>query len=95
MLRPRTRLISLRITEEEYELIRRASADGGARCVSEFVRNALLTSAQPVTAPNCTDDVHIRLTRVEKDVAQLAGELHAHICSKSSPDAGDGETNNI
>ena len=93
MLRPRTRLISLRITEEEYEAIRQASEEGGARCVSEFARSALLGSAHSAPPPDqppacsvisCFD---VRLTRVEKELAQVTSELHTHL-----NDAGkDGE----
>ena len=81
MLRPRTRLISLRITEEEYEAIRAASADGGARCVSEFARNALLESARsaPAAPGIVISGLDIRLTRVEKELAQVAGDLHTHL----------------
>jgi hypothetical protein len=87
MLRARTRLISLRITEEEYEAIRQASADGGARCVSEFARNALLGSAHAAAAPTPASEPQTcgllrgfdqRLTRVEHELEKVAGEVQAH-----------------
>lgn len=87
MLRSRNRLISLRITEEEYDAIRQASVEGGARCVSEFARNALLGSAalpsvkgtpEPAIC-NAMSGLDSRLTRVEKELEQVAGELHAHL----------------
>jgi hypothetical protein len=79
MLRPRTKLISLRMTEEEYDAILQASAEGGARCVSEFARNALLESARPSPVVPTLSGLDVRLTRVEKGLADVAVELHAHL----------------
>ena len=93
MLRARTRLISLRITEEEYQAIRQASADGGARCVSEFARNALLGSAHSAPAVRPVSEPHEcgllrgfdqRLTRVENELEKVAGEVHAHLSDSAA-----------
>ena len=42
MQNPRTRLLSLRMTEEEYGLLRTGADEQGARSVSDFARTALL-----------------------------------------------------
>jgi hypothetical protein len=76
------------MTEEEYEAIRQASAEGGARCVSEFVRNALLESTRPAPPSGATiSGLDLRLSRVEKELAAVAGELHAHLDKKERPRA--------
>jgi hypothetical protein len=76
------------MTEDEYETIRNASAEGGARCVSEFARHALLESARPAppvpgnggpTGCALLSDFDHRLTRVEKEPAQVADDLNAHV----------------
>ena len=76
------------MTEQEYEAIRQASADAGARSVSEFGRNALLESARPThtdstrdasAAPACSCELDVRLTRVEMELTQVCDELYAHL----------------
>jgi hypothetical protein len=41
VLKPRTRLISFRLSEEEYSKLRGACLANGARSISEFARQAL------------------------------------------------------
>jgi hypothetical protein len=40
-MRPRTKLVTFRLSEEEYEHLRAVSEARGARSVSEFVRSSL------------------------------------------------------
>ena len=40
-MQPRTKLVTFRLSEEEYERLRAISAARGARSVSEFVRYSL------------------------------------------------------
>jgi hypothetical protein len=39
---PRNRVLNFRLTEQEYDEVKRAAAEEGSRCVSDFARNALL-----------------------------------------------------
>lgn len=85
MQNPRTRLVSLRMTEEEYDRLRGASEDQGARSVSEFARQALLTPPQPAPALRCCDSIvtlDARIARVEHEVAHLKDEL---LCQQDPP----------
>ena len=83
ILRPRTRLISLRMTEQEYEKILEASAEQGARCVSDFARDALMNSARPehpqsrlteraVDACEVWNALDQRILRLEQRIDRLA-----------------------
>lgn len=82
MQNPRTRLVSLRLTQEEYDSLRGATEEHGARSISEFARQALLGRAQPAAASACHCDalavIDERLTRVEQDVIQMKTEMLAH-----------------
>jgi hypothetical protein len=86
MQNPRTRLVSLRMTEEEYERLRDASQDRGARSVSEFARQALLTTSQPVSrSPLCCESLvtlDARIAKVEHEVAHIKDEL---LCQEHPP----------
>lgn len=73
------------MTEEEYNRLRDASEGLGARSVSEFVRNALLTTPDPDSAAKCSHiEVSIlgeRIAKVEQDVAQVRNELSVFLGS--------------
>jgi len=45
VLKPRTRLISFRLSDEEYRELATLCASAGARSLSEFLRSALLKMA--------------------------------------------------
>ncbi len=51
MYRVRKRLLNFRLTEEEYEQLKTASAQHGARCLSDFARSLILASLSG-PAPN-------------------------------------------
>jgi hypothetical protein len=94
MRRPRTKLISLRMSEEEYQVICAASNEGGARCVSEFVRSALLGSARQPNLQTSSDqscgsvllnDLDQWLQRVEQTLAEFERELHVHLSQMVGP----------
>ena len=80
MQNPRTRLLSLRMTYEEYYRLRDAAEVKGARSVSEFARTILLTSGQPVEAvpPSwCQSLVALeeRIEKLEQDIPELKDGL--------------------
>lgn len=45
MLKSRNRLLTFRLSLEEYEMVRRVSAASNARSISDFARDALLERA--------------------------------------------------
>ena len=76
MQKPRTRLLSLRVTDEEYHRLRDTAEGQGARSVSDFARTALLASSPPaaVAIPSWCHTLDVlaeRLAKVEDDVAQV------------------------
>ena len=44
MQKIRNRLVNFRVTEEEFELLKSACDRQGSRCMSDFVRNSMLSS---------------------------------------------------
>jgi len=74
------------MTEEEYDRLRDASEGQGARSVSEFARNALLTTTDPEPIGDCAgpslSTLGDRIAKVEQEVAQVKDELYCHINSQ-------------
>ncbi|HYP07122.1 MAG TPA: hypothetical protein VER03_12900 [Bryobacteraceae bacterium] len=76
MQKPRTRLLSLRVTDEEYRRLRDTAEGQGARSVSDFARTALLASAHPGATGiplwrQPLDALAERIAKLEHDVAQV------------------------
>jgi hypothetical protein len=69
MLQPRTKLVNFRVTEEEYEKLRSASVERGARCLSDFARVAVMQAAG--------DDADFgrRIAAIECEMARLANRF--------------------
>lgn len=68
----RSRLVSLRLTDEEYNRLRQATAQAGARCVSDYARKALLD-------PKPKD-----ITSLEERIARLEARLAPPTCDSHS-----------
>jgi hypothetical protein len=88
MQQPRTRLVNFRVTDEEYDRLRTASDQQGARCISDYARTIMLGrpylySANLAGAPysNSDDDrfeaFDRRLTALERSIARLTDALAA------------------
>jgi hypothetical protein len=76
------------MTEEEFDRLRDASEGQGSRSVSEFARNALMTSSQPAPAAASGASLEAldeRITKVEQDVGQVKDELSRHINGQRDP----------
>ena len=74
MLKPRTRMVSFRLSEEEYERLKDLSLTESARSVSEFARNALCR--MPVKDGNGDAAVEPRMEKLEGAMTQLSQEMH-------------------
>jgi hypothetical protein len=59
---PRNRYLILRLTQEEYRILREAAQD--ARTISEFARAKIL-------GPLCTTHVDVQLTELRSTVARI------------------------
>ena len=86
--RCRTKMISFRVSEREFELLRERSEADGARNISEYARNALCEGPKP-------SDSDIRrlsseIQRIGADVARVT-ELIEHGAVRIKPEAGDQE----
>jgi uncharacterized protein (DUF1778 family) len=80
--KPRTRLVNIRLSEEEFALLQRATAESGARSISDFCRNAILKSS----GSSSTQDLHEverRLGQLESTMTQLSDRLSALLPQKA------------
>ena len=69
VINPRTKLVNFRLSEEEFQNLRAASAHFGARSLSDFARAAVLKSS---TGDTDTDGLlHIRLSDLDNKVSAI------------------------
>lgn len=66
VLKRRTRIVIFRLTDEEYEELRAACVDRGARNVSDFARTALMQ-----TVAGEREAVTSKLAQIESGVQRL------------------------
>ena len=64
MYKIRSRIINFRVTDEEFERLKAASALRGARCLSDFARSIILETSS-------TDPVQDRLLSFERRITNL------------------------
>ena len=68
----RTRLVNIRLSEEEFAALQKAQADSAARSISEFCRNAILNNTH-ATVDGGLQAVQNRLAHLERLATKLAG----------------------
>jgi len=79
VLNPRSRMISIRLSEEEYSALRRLCSVTGARSVSDLTRDAmraLLNGAEredPVG--NQVDEFRAEIRGMDRKIEQLAADI--------------------
>lgn len=90
MYQLRSRLVSFRVSEQELEHLKSASALQGARCLSDFARNATLGSMRqsPPVDGNQSIDAALarferRLSALEDGLERLAGALGQRVPAKA------------
>ena len=66
MQKVRTRLVSFRVTDEEFEQLKSACDRNGSRCLSEFARSSMLTN--PNRDP---ENVISKVVVLERRIASL------------------------
>ena len=68
----RSRIITLRVTDEELERVKSASALHGSRCISDFARTVMLSGAASTAASGAIESiVEDRLVSMERRLAHL------------------------
>lgn len=73
---PRTRLVNFRLSEDEYQLLKVTCFRSGARSVSDYARNAVLTGGGPALPANDpTQSCLARWEHLEGSVHQLEAKL--------------------
>ena len=80
--KPRTRLVNIRLSEEEFASLQRATTESGARSISDFCRNAILKSSGGTNQQDL-HEVERRLGQLENTMMQLADRLSAVIPNKA------------
>jgi len=80
--KPRTRLVNIRLSEEEFASLQRATNESGARSISDFCRNAILKSSG-ASGQQDLHEVERRLAQLESTMTQLADRLSAVIPQKA------------
>jgi gas vesicle protein len=71
--KPRTRLVNVRLSEEEFAGLQRSINESGARSLSDFCRNAILKSSGD--GQQDLHEIRRRLTQLEDITMQLAERL--------------------
>jgi hypothetical protein len=79
VLKPRTRMISVRLSEEEYLALRRLCSITGARSVSDLTRDSmrvLLNGAnREDRGSNHVEEFRAEIREMHKKIEQLATEI--------------------
>lgn len=79
VLKPRSRIISIRISEEEFSDLRRICAATGARSLSDLARAAmhglLERSGREIGRDAARDEVYAQMKDLEQKVERLSAEI--------------------
>ena len=79
VLRPRSRIISIRMSEEEFSTLRRICAATGARSLSDLAREAmrgLFNGANQAGAADATESAYYsQMKNLEQKVEKLSAEV--------------------
>jgi Arc/MetJ-type ribon-helix-helix transcriptional regulator len=79
VLNPRSRMISVRLSEEEYSALRRLCSASGARSVSDLTRDAMRallngTSRSEVLGIH-VDEFRTQMRSLDRKIEQLAADI--------------------
>ena len=69
--KPRTRLVNVRISDEEFDGLQRSTNESNARSISDFCRRAILGSTMSTGQPGLLD-IERRLGQLEATMTTLA-----------------------
>jgi hypothetical protein len=79
VLKPRSRMISVRLSEEEYSALRKLCSATGARSVSDLTRDAMRVLLNDVNRVNTAgtnwDEFRSQMRSLDRRIEQLAAEI--------------------
>lgn len=88
VLRPRSRLVTFRVSAEEYDALTKSCIDCGARSIADFARMAALQKVQTLHVPtgNLSGDL-TTLSKGLRDLDLVLGDLRKRIRGVLGPAA--------
>jgi hypothetical protein len=93
VLRPRSRTISVRLSEEEFATFRRLCVSIGARSVSDLARKAMQEILERIvldsTPLESAGKYNVQIRNLEQKVEELAAEVALFKARKSLNEIGD------
>jgi hypothetical protein len=84
--KPRSRLVNFRLTEEEFQSLRTASAESGARSISDFARSAVLRTFHSQAPEAPVSGLVDLASRLEAAVDKLNSLVEAAASQKADHD---------
>jgi uncharacterized protein (DUF1778 family) len=73
VLRPRNRLVNFRLSEDEFESLKTACENSGARSVSDFARSSVLSQIE--NTKQALSFPQSRVTNLDQKVSDLEGRV--------------------
>lgn len=77
MIKRRTKIVSIRLLDEEYNQLKRLCESRGARSVSDLARDAMFGLMQPSTIEGKVLELDVRLGALREEVARLSRMVEA------------------
>ncbi len=78
MIKRRTKIVSIRLLDEEYSQLKRLCETKGARSVSDLARDAMFGLMSPASSiEGKVQDLDMRLTALRDEVARLSRMVQA------------------
>ena len=71
--KPRNRLVNFRVSEDEFQSLREACENGGARSISDFARCAVLMGQ--AGKPETDEVLRLRLALIEEKMGEVDAKL--------------------
>lgn len=90
----RRRLVTFRLTEPEYEAVKKAYMESGERSISEFVHRAVLNevSRQGVGRITFADDLNtltLRLKELDSSIREVSARISRLLGTEATPPGAD------
>jgi hypothetical protein len=95
VLRPRNRLVNFRLSEDEFEKLRSACLESGARSISDFARSAVLTCMER-GGPSSSSESRVnhldrKVSDLEDRIDQLLNLIEATSSTRVSSEVKTGQ----
>ena len=75
LLKKRSRIVSFRLSDEEYDSLKSVSATNGARSVSEFTRSAAFSTSGPEKIEDTLRSINERIKMLDQRLEMLTETL--------------------